>query len=966
MSEIRPLPIPFQMAAEDILRLGVVNRVNALGGYGPSGEVIYENHPRNCPTSLVSSTRQAIATFLSNGSVDFEAKLADGFPVRVLESSFDNVEKREKGIPSCNVWLECSSGNAKQIASLMNPRVNVNLPAQSIKIIKTGDPERAMWYCSYFLLPDGGMIESAIRLRLTQTPVGPALIREVFVKNSGRTFVTGNLWTYFSLTGTQRFSYHKPLWYDGGLPIAPGEILATSTVPHENALQIKRIASDVRNCMLEESTCDYASFIGDSAASSLLPEALIRGHLLERGARDKFNRFATTTLAANRASFALSTGDSAEINQCLLLICDSQLVKQFQEAITATGCGYRDVERAFRGAALGLVEQTPSLQEIFASHVSQQESSNTPFEVALTESPVISGYINSIWTGVQELYEKCRAQGASLADGIEVGTRDRSQDMWAKMKENPGRVRADLVHALSFMYTIPNFKQVIRDRLTLAQKLHGMFPRQFPSCWLDRTTVVHNDNRPYADSPLWLLDALMMYIRETGDTSILLENVQTVHLTDPEHPEISGIIGADRKLRAIEVMIEIFTSYRRHVDDSPYHLAQILFGDWCDPVDMMGTSIVGEPRTRGQGRGAQVRLSAHLFLCLVNAIDLLAAEKVQETLKGIEFRIQVAIWKRFANQLRKNLIRVAWEDGTDDFRAGFIDCIHELFLDGSRPSYEAGQLGYTLGSMRGKDFDGVNRRLLTTQAYGLEMLRTQRDYLDAIPGAEEMIHKLLRTVDTLFFNPQLGLLLFSTPVANTPQSVRLLGRIGIVPPGCAENGEYHHAQMFMHYFRLNLPGQASRMWDQFTPILSVSRDENIGGPFDMTSNSYVSDPADPHFGEGMYFGLSGSVDWIVEVFQKIAGVELALHDDRNPDLVICPRLPSQFQDGYTFKRILHRALPGGRYQSIPLAVEFNRTGDGNALKETIAKLNGHVQDNLEVPDISKYDEIHIQVTYVYG
>ena len=958
------IPIRFQNRAEEILQLEVVNRVNALGGYGSDGEAVYETHPRNCPASLVSSNGKATATFLSNGSVGFDVKLDNGFPVDVLESSFDIVEKRERGIPSCNVWLECTSDGTRRIASIMNPRVSVDLPAQRIKIVKTSDPERAMWYCSYFSLPNEAGLVAAIRLRLVQTDSGPALAREVYVKNTGRQVFSSNLWTYFNLTGTQKYSYHKPLWYDAGMPISPSEIIATSTVPHENSLQLKRISSDTRNCRLEENTCDYVTFFGDSSVSSLLPEAVMNGRMLAFGAQERLNRFATPTLAASRVFFTLSSNESAELRQCLLLVTAPDLVRRFQETTTILGSSYTDVEKAFRQAALDLLEHTPSTDAILSSSWQQTENS-IPFEISLPEAPVVASYINSTWMGVQELYEKCRAQGAALADGIEVGTRDRGQDMWAKMKEDPARVRADLAHAFSFMYTIPNFQPATKDRLTLPQKLHGMFPRQFPSRWLDRKTVVRNDNRPYADSPLWLLDALTMYIRETGDTSILLEWVQTVHLTDPEHPETSGIIGADRKLRIIEVMIEILTSYRRHVDDSPYHLAQILFGDWCDPVDMMGTSTVGDPNTRGRGRGAQVRLSAHLFLCLVNAIDLLTVPKVQENLKGVEFRVHITAWKRLANQLRKNILRMAWEDGGADFQSGFVDCIHELALDGSRPAYDAGQKGYTLGSMRGTDFDGVNRRLLTTQAYCLEMLPVQRDYVDDIPGASAIIQKLLRTVDSLFFNPRLGLRLFSTPVSNNPDSVRLLGRIGIVPPGCAENGEYHHAQMFMHYFRLSLPQESSRVWEQFTPILSVSQDENIGGPFDMTSNSYVSDPADPHFGEGMYFGLSGSVDWIVELFQKIAGVELSLHDDRCPNLVIRPRLPVQFKDTFTFKRIIHQALPDGKYQSIPLTVGFNCTGNGKELKATISKLNGNTQENLEVQDISKYEEIHIQVTYVY-
>ena len=102
-----------------------------------------------------------------------------------------------------------------------------------------------------------------------------------------------------------------------------------------------------------------------------------------------------------------------------------------------------------------------------------------------------------------------------------------------------------------------------------------MFPRQYPSRWNDRTQEVPNDNRPYADSPLWLVNSLNMYIRETGDVSILLERVKTIRLTDPEHPETSSIVGHGLAHRIAEVVFEIRACFERHADDSPYGLAQM-------------------------------------------------------------------------------------------------------------------------------------------------------------------------------------------------------------------------------------------------------------------------------------------------------------------------------------------------------------------------------------------------------
>ena len=187
----------FEEAAEHILSLEVDYRVNRLGGYGPDGEVIYEAHPMGCPSTLVDNQvdnqvddqkddrRSAAATFTSNGSLDFVVQLKDGMEVRVLDGSFDPVEKRETGVPSSNVWLEVApgdgKGDGKYIASIINPRANVNLTSEKIKIVKLGDPERAMWYCASLEPGDGIQLDTAVRLALVYVPQGPAITREIFV-----------------------------------------------------------------------------------------------------------------------------------------------------------------------------------------------------------------------------------------------------------------------------------------------------------------------------------------------------------------------------------------------------------------------------------------------------------------------------------------------------------------------------------------------------------------------------------------------------------------------------------------------------------------------------------------------------------------------------------------------------------------------------------------------------------------
>jgi hypothetical protein len=705
--------------------------------------------------------------------------------------------------------------------------------------------------------------------------------------------------------------------------IRKNEIVVTATVPYSSSLQIKRISSVVSgNIKPDVSTCDYTSFVGSSEFSAGLPRAVVEDSLLNQSTSNRLNRFSTPTIAATRFEFGLSAHKHAVVQQALLYITKPEIEQMFRTTATTDRPDYKSIEKAFTLAGQKLIRITGRAKELVTEKMHSKEADFPPFHIVLPKNEVIAHYINSVWTGVRELYENCRAHGAKLADGIEIGTRDRAQDMFPMMKEDPGRVKEDLIHAYSFMYITVEEDALKQKPLTLPAKLHGMFPRQYPSRWLDRTKEISNDNRPYADSAVWLVDALTRYISETGDTSILLEQVKTVSLTVPSHPETSRLKGCDRTFRIAEVVREIFLSYSRHIQDSPYGLAQVLYGDWCDPVDMFGTSVVGDPKTRGWGRGAQVRLSAHIFLSLVETIDIFSSPAVSKLLRENGINFDIEFFHNMANNLRKNIIRVAFESEQDTAQSGFIDCIHELNKDGTRPDYSKGEIGYTLGSCRGRDFDGRSRRMLPVQAFCIKMLNTERPYLEKIPGAEEIIHEVLRMVDKTFYRKELGLCLINPPIANSIDSQTLVGRMGVLPCGCAENGEYHHGQMFMHTFRLGIDGETNKVWEQFLPMLSISRGQDIAGPFETPCTSYCSDKADPHFGKGMYFGLSGSVDWLIEFVEDTVGLELKLYETQCPKINLSPRLPDRLRGGLLYRRIIHVHRTGLEYHKVWLTVRI--------------------------------------------
>jgi hypothetical protein len=371
-----------------------------------------------------------------------------------------------------------------------------------------------------------------------------------------------------------------------------------------------------------------------------------------------------------------------------------------------------------------------------------------------------------------------------------------------------------------------------------------------------------------------------------------------------------------------------------------------MFGDWADPVDMFGTSRVGDNTTRGDGRGVLVRLSCHVFCTLTATVEML---KVCG-LNAPRLERELPLLQKFAVDLRNAILRLAWET-----EGQFVDAIHELKADGTMPTYTRGETGYTLGSRRAeREFDGTLRTVLTPCAWGLALLQTTASWLAPLAQRDAMIRTLLANVDRHCFSETNGLNLYAPPIANTDKACRLVGRLGMLPPGCAENGEYHHAQVMMHYFRFGVPGQADVAWAQFKPVLSSARGPELCGPFDQTSNSYACDPDDPHCGAGMNFGLSGSMDWMFELLELIAGLKMALHDPAQPDLRIEPNLPASFRGQYSLRRILHKADGRGGFVAVPMNVTIAPVATGETVGVT---LNGQPVARAEVANVAAHRQL---------
>ncbi|PCJ52018.1 MAG: hypothetical protein COA79_24885 [Planctomycetota bacterium] len=951
MSKKVPL-YSFEKDANNILNMKINSRVNSLGGYGVNGEVIYVDHPIGCPSVLADKQNNAKATFMSNGSIELNVLHEENNKeVHVLKGSFDAVEKKETGPLSNNIWLTIHNGKQNHTLSLLNSNINKNVTPASIKIIKRSS-DRSMWYCNEIKIGQKIHLKTALKIQLIDSGSGPVLLKRLYIKNLGNQNLKGTLWAYLDLQGTQYFAYNKSAWYDAGLPLSPTEQIISASVPYSEMLQIKRVSSSsTTGIKIQESTCDYQTFIGNTSKLSTLPEAVIQDKMLTSGAGKRLSRFCSPVISAVKSTLNINKNKSGVFSQSLTYITDTKIIAQFLKNSDAFDPTDKSIAKAFQTASKNLITKTRNINELnkISEQINVEASICDDFYMDMPHQRVVSEYANSVWTTVEELYENCRAHGANLADGIELGTRDRGQDMWPKIKENPGIVRQDLIHALGFMFQIDD-KPKKGKRLELKHKLHGMFPRQFPSAWINRKQEIFNDNRPYNDSPIWLVDSLNFYIRETGDTSILKEKVGSVTLTDPEVPEKSGMVAHKNKFTIAEVILGIFECYKRHADDSAYGMIQILYGDWCDPVDMFGTSIVGNDKTRGIGAGVNVRLSAHVFKTLINTIELFSSKEIKSKFNAIEKKFHSL--KSFANQLRKNVVNIGWED-TKTGTKGFLDSIHELKKNGKKP--KKGDIGYTLGSyIKSREFDGRQRRVLTSMSWGLSMLNEEKSYLDPIKNSAEMSKEILKTFDNLFYDPKLGLKLFTIPIPNNEQARSLVGRMGMVPAGCAENGEYHHAQIMAHVFRSFLPGEIHTSWKQFKPMISATRDESLCGPFETPTTSYTSDPDNPHFGKGMYFGLSGSVDWIVNFFQNIAGIQLNLHTKELPDIIVSPNLPKDLKGELQYRRMIH-VFEKNKFRKVPIIVDIKKGKKAGIL------LNGKNVKDSNIQKVGSLKKIHLEI-----
>lgn len=419
----------------------------------------------------------------------------------------------------------------------------------------------------------------------------------------------------------------------------------------------------------------------------------------------------------------------------------------------------------------------PELDRKLAFLMEQEKKIHNRFRLTLGEfknGRIYKEAFNHFFGFVQRQVEYC-ALGKSYA-GPYLGFRDVAQQIEGALFWQPEKCADKIVEVLSFIDP------------------SGRCPRLFS--YPAEGAMPEMNLNLFIDQGVWMLNAIITYLRFTKDYSILKRRCGYYEILDGKARTVRK---TDYEETVLEHAVKIMDYLVATRDFAETKCVRAMFGDWNDALDGLG---VPQDPEEEFGSGVSVMVSLQVYQNTVEMVELLSL------LDKKQYAGKIKQYECAGRELREGLLQYAVVGNGQ----GETKILHGW---GDKRSY-------TVGGFH--DVDGKDRVGLTSYAFWV-----LSGMYDLDPSMKDTILKAFARL-----NSKYGLRTFDQPFDPDAKGV---GRIVNLPAGTAENAAtYIHAAMFGISALLRM-GCAKEAMLQLEKVLPLTHEAISVTPFIM-ANSY--------------------------------------------------------------------------------------------------------------------------------